>query len=629
MTWKTGLVLFSCVTVLVSGWAQRPAGSLGRGSDPGQRSNSVHFEPDTLQVALVSMHDPSNSTPFDDTLLHHFHEFDLNQLQGTSYFGLGYPGSPVRSVIPQAHFYTGFRIGLDQFTPYRLDDQSFRFLRLKKAFTHATYTQGRSQEEGIIRALFSRDFKDGINLTLDYNRYNNLGVYTNQGLQNTNLGVGLWLQSKDEKLHLFLTHYSNVFDQNDNGGITTDSLFNSPFFDQRITIPVHLQAANTRDQERTYGLLAQYQLTGDDSLARSDGLRAQYQIRISNRRYRFFDSSPPVDNDYYMGFVTDSRGLRQFIQHRQLTNSARLQFEGRGEGQLIAVGLRNVVNQIMQEPLNDVVTEWFGDGSVSWKFGDRVELISMGEIGVNSDNASFLFSGDLQVDLGVAGSLSGRLSLNRRGATLIERKLFISQEQIWDHDFQSLTINELEATYYQPKLGIRLTAGQRLTSNPIYFSTAGIPTQLDEIVSLTYFKVVNTIRLGKVYSENKIVLQTAGNSAVFRIPKWYSEHSLYFLGPLFKKVLNLNVGFDYRMHTGYDGITYHPLVGQFINEDDFKIPFYPYIDFRVGFRVKYFRAFFMLHNVLKPLRDDVYFQTSRYPYEDLHLRVGIGWTFIN
>ncbi len=620
------LIALFLTSQIIQATAQRLARTPGTAES---HASPIHLEPDTLLLTLVDMKDPAAILPYEDTLLNSFHEFDVSHLWGTSYFNLGFPGSAIRPIIPLGKTFTGFRLGLDQFDPYRKDEHNFHFFRLKKAFTYANYTQGRSQEEGIIRTLFSRDFKDGINLSLDYNRYNNMGVYNHQKIQNTNLGVGLWIRSKDEKLHVFLNHFSNVFDQDENGGITTDTLFNSPFFEQRITIPVYLQSADTRDQERTYQMLAQYQLTGVDSLARADGLTAQYQIRISNRRYRFSDTDPPSENDYYDGFFTDSRGLRQFIRHQQLTNAARLQFRGKLDGQLISVGLRNVIHKIEQEPLTETIAEWFGDGSIQWKFGDRVRLVSVGEIAVNSNNASFLISGDLDLDLGIAGRLLGNLTINRRNPTLIQRRLFVSQTNIWDHDLDNLTINRIEATYIPPKLGLHITAGQQLISNPIFFDHSAFPRQLDEVVSLSYLKVTNRIRFGNIYSENKIVLQTAGNQEVYRIPRWYSEHRLYFLGPLFKDVLNLNIGFDYRMNSPYDGITYYPLTGQFTNEDDFEVPFFPYVDFRIGFRVKYFRAFFMLHNVLKPIRNDVYFQTSRYPSEDLHLRIGLGWAFIN
>ena len=134
---------------------------------------------------------------------------------------------------------------------------------------------------------------------------------------------------------------------------------------------------------------------------------------------------------------------------------------------------------------------------------------------------------------------------------------------------------------------------------------------------------------GPFINENKLVFQKASKNPVFRVPPWYVQHSLDFNNILFKSVLGLKTGFDLRLNDAYFGSTYYPLVGQFGEEDQLKIPLYPSLDFRTSLRVRYFRAFVILHNILQPLRGGVYIQTNRYPHPDFYLRLGIRWIFIN
>ena len=153
--------------------------------------------------------------------------------------------------------------------------------------------------------------------------------------------------------------------------------------------------------------------------------------------------------------------------------------------------------------------------------------------------------------------------------------------------------------------------------------------QQEGLSTLSYLSIYKAFEFGPFVSENKVVLQKASKNPVFRVPNWFLQHSLDFNNILFKSVLGLKTGFDLRINDSYFGNTYFPLVGQFGVDDQFEVPLYPALDFRASFRVRYFRAFAIFHNILQPIRNDVYIQTSRYPHPDFYFRLGISWIFIN
>lgn len=602
------------------------AGSSGNNSSAGFDQN---YEDDTLRLEYFLQGEPQQLHTFEDTLLTEFHEFDVSHLAGITYLNLGFPGSPVQPLIQRPASYTGFSLGLESYKPYYMDDDRFRFYRSDKAITDVFYSKGQTQNDGVFRARFGRGFKDRLQFSLDYNRYTNFGEYSRQNGRNTNLGVGLGYKSKNERLYLFATHYSNIFSQQNNGGITTDTLFNDAFTQQRTAIPTYLASAATRDDKKTFKLHTHYQLLGKDSLQKEGGFWLEYILRLDRHYFKFSDTQIESSSEEYYGeLLTDVRGIRNFISHNRLVNDISLRL-GNPAQKEIKAGFRNIINRIDQEPLDSRITEWKLYGDARWNIQNRLKISGLGELNINKENTTFLLQGALELNLGNAGQLIGQLDINQQQPTLIQSRLFVNQINVWQNNFKNIFINHLQAKYVIPDLNFVISGGQIVSKDQIYFDQKGYPVQQDGLSTLTYLSIYKMFSLGALVSENKVVLQKGSKDPVFRVPDWYLQHSLDFNNILFKSVLGLKAGFDFRLNDPYYGSTYFPLVGQFGVEDRFEIPLYPSLDFRTSLRVRYFRAFAILHNILQPLRKDVYIQTSRYPHPDLYLRLGIRWIFIN
>ena len=609
--------------------AQRPTPSRVPGSQggPGVEFGDVLFSEDTLDVKYYYLAEPTVRLNYQDTFLQYFHEFNLDKIRGQQFFNLGYPTAPVRSVIAAPATRVGYHLGLNAYDPFRLDDHNFRFYQIKKALTYASYVQGQTQSDGIFRAIFARDFKDGLQLSFDYNRANNLGIYQRQAGQQTNLAVGMRYVSKSHRFQLHGVHYANTFSQENNGGITSDSSYLDEVADQRLNIPVFLNAAETRDQQRVYQLQGTYRLLGKDSTQNTSGLLAQVKLRSEERIFKYFDNSPSLA--YYGDYWTHDAGIRNFIQQDQLSTHFNLQFAGNRPNQLIQVGLKNIRHNIDLDNTDEKINDWVITSGLNWILKDRLGLEASGDFGTNKFGAYYAIKGRLTLDLAKAGRLLGEVRINQRQPSQIERNLFLSQGEIWNNDFKNVLNNHLTISYQLPAFDLEVSAGQVLSSNPIYFQATGIPSQIDGITSLTFLRLFKSFRLGSFVNENQIILQQPGNRDVFRVPTWYAKNSLYFDGYLFKKVLNLKTGFEIRIHDSFDGISFAPFLGQFTIDDSHTIASYPMLDYHLAIKVGFLRAFVLLENILQPWQDLPYFPSSRYPGQDFTLRVGLSWIFIN
>ncbi|MBX2814579.1 MAG: putative porin [Saprospiraceae bacterium] len=609
----------------ISGMAQRgaPRGNPNVESD----FNSEHTTPDTLDVGYRYFGRFDSLITYADTLRTWFHEYDINRIQGRTYFNLGFPGSAALPVLPEVSSQVGFRLGLNQYDVYRLRPEDIRFYSAKKAFTHARFTQGPTQEDGVFSLQFGREFKDNISLSMDYRRTNNTGFYENQSIRNTNFSMGLRYVSKNGKWRSDAAYVTNRFRHAENGGITTDTLFRTENASIRQNIPVGISSGQTQDQEYGFHINTQYLLSRDSTSTR-DPIGIGHVLSWNQRKYLFADASPE-SSEYYGIFNVDTRGLRNAIDHRILRNDFYLSLGQTAAYRRLVVGMRNQAHRLFQDQISTSFVNWIAHGDIALTPTSWLFISAKAELALGNGFESYTSEGKLTLELGGAGRLEGLININSVNATQIAQEFAVSQDQIWQNSFKNILQNHLRVSYLLPGGKLRASAGQLLVTNGTYFSAEGRSMQDDGTTSLSYLSLYSRLRWGPLVTENKFILQFTNSTDVFRVPRWHTENSLYLSGRLFKKVLNVDTGFDFRLFESYEGLTYHPLLGQFVIDNEFETSAYPVVDFRVNMRVRYFRAFIKLENILNPIRNDVPIQISRYPQQDFNIRIGIGWTFIN
>ena len=215
---------------------------------------------DTFGVYYFFVDNPNEETPFTDTLLRHFQQHDVTRIRDFEYTHLGNPGSPARPLFFQPTFRKGFDIGLHQFDIYRIDKKSTPYYRLENPFTRAYYSQN-NKDNLNFKGEYSRNFSDGINVSIFALRSNHLGQFRNQRARNTAFANNWWYHDKKGKYDGFLALTSNSNVHQDNGGI--DPTTDITAVENPITIPVSIDnGAMTKHTQRSFTYTHYYKLIG-------------------------------------------------------------------------------------------------------------------------------------------------------------------------------------------------------------------------------------------------------------------------------------------------------------------------------------------------------------------------------
>ncbi len=375
-----------------------------------------------------------------------------------------------------------------------------------------------------------------------------------------------------------------------------------------------------------------------------------HQFAWRKESYKFADTSP--DSNFYGDFLVDKRGLRHYLEVRALENTFKLQTfklkpaapnlaagpkgkEDRAlpqESDLLEIGLLHRLNFVKQEPVDTgVIQNLFLTARLNFSPGDRLRLNTYAHLGIGANAGDYRLSGELFLNLKKIGTLQLEAVNQLYSPSLIPQRFYVTQEEIWKNDFGRTLETSLSGTYSLPQFRFSVGAKSHLLNNLIYFDETGKPQQSGtfSILQLTARK---DFHFGPLHSENSAYLQQT-TSDVLPLPQFYSKHSLYLEGKIFKKVMLTKIGVDARLTSGYTPPSYNPLIGQFQLQSTQTTPFTPLLDAFLSFRVKTFRFFFKVENLLSAPLQTYYYQTADYPmpfgYTNGGMRMGINWRLVD
>lgn len=363
-----------------------------------------------------------------------------------------------------------------------------------------------------------------------------------------------------------------------------------------------------------------------------------HRIYYRSNIYKYFDED--VDRqraiDYYGDFLVDTRGLRFFLDHRMLENTFRLRTSkalaaGAGEAQrqrdLLEVGLTSTFNWLDMEAGDSTVNNLFAFGRLHFQPSDRLRIRTYGHLGLWDNRGDYRAYGELFFDVGAVGQLTLTANNQLYEPNLIQQRFIVSQRPIWNNDFKKTLETNITATYSLPSWNLEISGRYHLLNNYIYFDSLAMPRQTGVPISIAQLIFKNKLSLGRIHFDNVVALQNSSESFI-RMPDIFSKHSLYLDSKWFG-VLNVQLGFDLRMNSTYQGYYYHPLTGQFILRDDPEVEFYPSVDGFIGMRVTKFRAFFKWANITSFLLEDrLFYLNTLYPFQTgAGFRFGIKWRF--
>ena len=606
---------------------------------------------DTFGIFQYTVDNPNSERNWRDSLLHGFQLYEPDRAVRWDYATLGQRGSAAYALRYVPVRRRGLTIGLRQFDLYQTTGENLLFYRLEHPFTYLAHVRESEQEDSRTVAKFSRNFADGVNLVLDFRRLNQQGDldnYPNQALRNTHVATGLSVRPTGSRYSGFFSFAANTYEQLQNGGIV-DSSFqrNDPGGEVSNIANLESYLEETRLRHSYRQLMAtQYLKFGGrtDSLSGRErrAFTLGHQLRYDARRYRI---SSPVRSaaggdtlKFYRdfpGLLVDDRGVRNQITHRTIENDFTLSTFRRSQTtdrsvvqkDVVEVGLTHQYHRILQDG-DSTATNLLAHARLGLRPSDRLNLVVSGQLNLVGQVGDYRLEGEGTLDLGRAGKLELSALNQLYAPDLVQQVYRLNGTDVWRNDFGKTLEVRLDGAYTVPLVNVRAGLSYTLLTNYVYFGTDGRPRQSSGANSLVQLTLERDFRLGRLRLNNRVLLQEA-DEEVFRLPRVYGEHSLYYAGKWFG-VLNVNLGVDVRYASGFRPYYYNPVVQQFQLQErqqrGFQYQLDPFFSMRVT-RFRFFVKYVQANNFIQP--DRLLYLTADHPYPDEAIRFGASWRLLD
>ncbi len=608
----------------------------GGASTPSQQAE---VEPDTFNVQYFFQDNIDVLHSFSDTLLgNRFEQYDPTRRRDVDHAQLGNLGTAYYPQLFETRNHKGLDIGFHQYDIYKISYKDIPFYKVEKAFSDLFFTQGPTQLDTYFKGKFTRNFKNNLNLSVDFKRMNNDGQFKSQKAINTAFGIGLWFHHPNGKYDSFTSYTSNTNEVEDNGGIDREAIAIQPLIAERVfNIPVFLRTANTFHLSREYAYAHQYNLLGiaDSSkqVAPKRKLVLSHDFIFKTNQYKFYDTQPPSDTIYYgEDLLVDTRGLRYLVKDNSLENTFAISTSKSGEEaqrDLLKVSLEHQIHFLNQEPNDSTINHFILGGQWNFAPSQRLKVNTNLEYNLFGNFGDYRLGGALFLDFKKAGTFKASLVNQLYSSSLIQRQMFISEQSVWKNDFDKTFENSISATYSLPQLRFSATGQYHIINNLIYFDTLAFPQQSGATINVFQLIINQDFKVWKFHLDNTLALQTTTDD-VIRVPSVFSKHTLYFEGKAFrKKRMRLRIGLDLRLVKSYFANTYQPATGQFHLQDEQELELYPVTDVFASFKVKNFRLYVRGENLNKLIWDDLYYQVANYAQPYFTFKFGVSWQLLN
>ncbi len=591
-----------------------------------------------------------------DSSISHIHHYQPTQ----PWWGkdLGNYGTATRNLLFTPIQKPGLQLGYNVYDMYKINIDNLPFYNTTRPYTDFTFMLG-SKKEQHVGIMHTQNITPKWNIAGFLKQVSSQGFYNLQKTKSFTAGANTIYNSDNERYVFKAALVFQNYQQDENGGITTDSFFNEEGYRNRELIPVKLPSKTNNSRlaavsnalrdwdfyiDHLYAAVGVHDtLYNEDSTALTPIFTPRFTIRhrlhIHSQKQTFKDLNPETERYDFLDrpilfAVSDSiRGTQNLFF---IDNKLGLQGTLGKEDNVadVEIGIANkidrfAINTFVEKEANTFVSNYIY-GSLSkeaykpkqWHYGALAEFYFSGPAIGN-----FSVRGNVGKDLSEWLALQAGLqqSLNNAPYSFLHYKTSHYERNF---DLNPYSITNLYGMLSVPKYQFYLKAGNYLLANYIYFNDSLQIRQQSEAFSLMQISAQKNFSLGIFHLDNEAVWQQATNNAPLNLPAIMLRHQLRIETPMFKKALHFSTGIEVRYHTAYYADGYTPYFNQFYYQNTQLVNNKPELAAFFNFKVRRFRAFVIGEQLQQ------FFWTNNtnapgYYTPNALIRFGFSWVLLN
>jgi len=481
--------------------------------------------------------------------------------------------------------------------------------------------------------LFTTNVNRKLNFSLGFKALRSLGKYQNSLSGSKNFTFTYNYNSKKFSSKSF--YLSQKLEKHESGGLSLISIndFESkdPVFNERSKLNVKFEDAVNVYFQRDFYSHNKFKIS--DNKKNLSLNHTLHYVTVNN------SYNQSLINNYYGGLIGGITTVDDKFKFRSINNK-------------ISFDISNIIFDFAEIGFINFNYEYFNLNSGNEKIKENSNLFSI-KLSKNFEILDFDFdlqkkiSGDrigdrLNVVLKPAKKFN--LDLNLKFSSVKSHPGLIYDNYYsgfsgvnWTNRNDLVNTSSIFINYNNKKFGQFSLSGS-LINNYVYVSTENsdiesyIPyiNQAEFDIKLFKLKYVKNFIFGKFSINNSFLIQDVNqNDNILNIPDFVYRNSFFISEKIFKNVLEIQSGFNFKIFSKFFINEYNPVISTFHIQDKRKIGGFPIVDFFLNAKIRQTRLFFIFEHINSSFSENNFFTTPSMPYRDSNFRFGLNWSLFN
>lgn len=490
-----------------------------------------------------------------------------------------------------------------------------------------------------LQSTYTQNIGKRFNFAVEYMGLRSQGFYRNSLAANNNTLFSGHYTSKSGNYELF-THYlhQNVNNQ-ENGGIADNDLFQSGNSESnKENAQVNLASSSSQFSYRRYYLSHQFTPFNSEKFP----FRIRHTLSNQGNKYYYFQDA--LENYWYTtasqivtGFSPSTKKYSNNFSNTVslVLDNEKIKLDAGVRYQMLKFGLNEIDLPLVEVPAELKENRLGAVGNLQVKLFDKFQLNSFLEFSNGTQFGNYLKTinnikfepiKDYFVNAKV-NFQSVYPSFNYLANSSAYRRF-----NYYLQDAKNQAVTEIGGSVNLKWFKSELFANYFRIDNYTYFDSSATPRQSDNSLNISQIGGDATLSYGKFHLNTRVQFQSAlTNKELLPMPSFIGRANIFFQSRAFKNAAEIQAGIKVYYFSKFASREYFPILNEYIlpSANSFSIGGQPIADLYFNMKVKKMFFFIEGQQIGTLISYNKAYAFPSYPVYDFRLNIGIVWYLFN
>jgi len=490
-----------------------------------------------------------------------------------------------------------------------------------------------------LQSTYTQNIGKRFNFAVEYMGLRSEGMYRNSLAANNNTLFSGHYISKSGNYELFAHYLHQNVNNQENGGIADDELFQSGNSEaNKQNAQVNLESSSSQFSYRRYYLSHQFTPFNSEKFP----FRIRHTLSNQGNKYYYFQDA--LENYWYTtssqivdGFSPSTKKYSNNFSNTVslVLDNEKFKLDAGVRYQMLKFGLNEIDLPLVDVPAELKENRLGAVANLQVKLFDKFQLKSFLEFSNGSQFGNYLKTTnnikfepikDYFVNAKV-NFQSVYPSFNYLANSSAYRKF-----NYYLQDAKNQAVTEIGGSINLKWFKSELFANYFRIDNYTYFDSSAMPRQSDNSLNISQIGGDATFSYRKFHLNTRVQFQSAlTNKELLPMPSFIGRANFFFQSKAFKNAAEIQAGIKVYYFSKFASREYFPILNEYIlpTADSFSIGGQPIADLYINMKVKKMFFFIEGQQMGTLLSYNKAYAFPHYPVYDFRLNIGIVWYLFN